>query len=203
MRATARSLWNSARTIVPSRTVHTAALLIATSWPFAFGGSTGLVDVGDGNAHDQTSHPDVDPSLSLPNVTGDANRPSLLEDHSKHNSVAEVVGLLKLVLQFLIHAEPALNEGTNRRLAFEDVPQRPPLKDRIHSKAAHHRSDITSIRSLTLPAHTLHQVGGRGLLGHRLRPFLREAFGGTAGLVDVSIGRVAHDQTVFHSATAA
>src|SRR5207244_1396845 len=107
------------------------------------------------------------PSLSLLNVTGDASRPSLLEDHSKHNSVAEVVDLLKLELQFLIQAEPALNEGTNCRLAFEDVPQRPPLKDRIHSKAAHHRIDITAIRSLELPAHKLHQVGGRGLVRHR------------------------------------
>src|SRR6202035_1759220 len=132
----------------------------------AFGGGTGLVDVGSGKARDQTLHPDVDPSLSLPNVARDASRPSLLEDHSKHNSVAEVVDLLKLELQLLIHAEPALNEGTNRRLAFEDVPQRPPLKDRIDSKAAHHRIDITAIRGLKLPAHTLHRVGGRGLLRH-------------------------------------
>src|SRR5438270_8838043 len=88
----------------------------------AFGDSTGLVAVGSGKARDQTSHPDVDPSLSLLNVTGDASRPGLLEDYSKHNSVAEVVELLKLELQFLIHAEPALNEATNCRLAFEDVP---------------------------------------------------------------------------------
>jgi hypothetical protein len=99
-------------------------------------------------AINQTLHPDVDPSLSLPNVTGGAGRPSLLEDHSKHNSVAEVVDLLELELQFLIHAEPALNEGANRRLAFQDVPQRPPLEDRIRSKGAHHRVDITAIPSL-------------------------------------------------------
>src|SRR5438067_13077324 len=125
----------------------------------AFGGSAGLVDVGSGKARDQTCHPDVDPSLSLLNVTGDASRPSLLEDHSKHNSVAEVVDLLKLELQFLIQAEPALNEGTNCRLAFEDVAQRPPLKDRIHSKADHHSIDITAIPRLILPART-HQLGG-------------------------------------------
>jgi hypothetical protein len=143
-----------------------------------FGGGAGLVEVGNGKARDQTSHPDVDPSLSLPNVTGGASRPSLLEDHSKHNSVAEVVDLLKLELQFLIHAEPALNEGTNRGLAFEDVPQRPPLKDRIHSKAAHHRIDITAIPSLKLPAHKLNQVGGRGLLGHRPPSMSRDKGGG-------------------------
>src|ERR1700726_2634217 len=93
----------------------------------ALGGGTGLVDLGDGNAGDQTSHPDVDPSLSLPNVTGDTSRPGLLEDHSKHNSVAEVVDLLKLELQFGIHAEPAVKEGTNRLLAFIDVPHPPPF----------------------------------------------------------------------------
>ena len=89
-------------------------------------------------ARDQTFHPDVDPPLSLPNVTGDVSRPSFLDDHSKHNSVAEFVDLLKLELQLLIHAEPALNEATDRRSTLEVVSKRPPVKDRIWGEEPHH-----------------------------------------------------------------
>src|SRR5207244_567821 len=72
-------------------------------------------------------------------------------------------------------------KARNCRLAFEDVPQRPPLKDRIHSKAAHHRIDITAIPSLKLPAHTLGQVGGRGLLGHDAIEYPADDVGGACG----------------------
>ena len=118
-------------------------------------------------ARDQTFHPDVDPPLSLPNVTGDVSRPSFLDDHSKHNSVAEFVDLLKLELQLLIHAEPALNEATDRRSTLVVISQCPPVKDGIHSKGAHHGIEVAAIRSLELPADKLNRVGRRGLLRHR------------------------------------
>ena len=95
-------------------------------------------------------------------MTGDVSRPSFLDDHSKHNSVAEFVDLLKLERQFLIHAEPALNEATDRRSTLEVVSQRPPVKDRIGSKAAHHRINVTAVSSLKLLAHKLNRVGRVG-----------------------------------------
>jgi hypothetical protein len=134
----------------------------------ALGGSTGLVNLGERHACDQVSYPDDDASLALLDATGAASQTTVLNDNGKHHPIAEVAGLLKRELQLLVRAKPFLNEATDCRVAFEDVPaQRPAHKDRIHSKAAHHRIDITAIRSLKRPAHKLNQVGGRGLLGHR------------------------------------
>src|SRR4051794_23448665 len=56
----------------------------------SFGGSTTLVDVGDRELRDRASNPDVDPPLTLSNVTRAANRTTVLSDHGKHNSIAEV-----------------------------------------------------------------------------------------------------------------
>ena len=132
----------------------------------ALGGSTALVDLEDRNARDQASHPDEDPSLALSNVTGAAGRTSVLNDHGKHDPIAEVADFLKPVLQPLVRAKPALNEAANGRPPLEVVPQRPPVERGIFGEAADHRVEITAIRSLKRPAHKLNQVGGRGLLGH-------------------------------------
>src|ERR1700730_11814755 len=64
----------------------------------AVGGSASLVDVGGLKVGDQASHPDEHPSLTLSKVTGAANRTTVLNDHGKHNSIAEVADLLKLDL---------------------------------------------------------------------------------------------------------
>src|SRR5439155_383958 len=122
---------------------------------------------GGRKTRDQASHPEEDPSLALSKVTGAANRTPVLDDHSKHNPVAEVADLLKLEVQFLVRVKPVLKEATNRRTALEEGACRPPVKNRILSEAADHRVEITAIRSLRRPAHKLHQVGGRGFLGHR------------------------------------
>src|ERR1700730_10798229 len=122
----------------------------------AFGGSTGLVDVVGRKARDQASHPDEDPSLALSKVTGAASRTSVLSDHGKHNSIAEVADFLKPDLQLLVRAKPVLKEAANGRPPLEDGPHRPPLKDGIRSEAACHAVEIPAIRSLELPAHQLH-----------------------------------------------
>src|SRR3954453_16478187 len=147
----------------------------------AFGGSTGLVDLVDRKAHDQASYPDEDPSLALSKVTGAARRTTVLNDHGKHNPIAEVADFLKPELQLLVRAEPVLKEAANGRPPVE-VPH-PPVEGRIFGEAAGHRVEITAIRSLKRPAHKLKQAGGGGLLGHHReypaalerRPALRPA----------------------------
>src|SRR3954453_20731562 len=147
----------------------------------AFGGSTGLVDLVDRKAHDQASYPDEDPSLALSKVTGAARRTTVLNDHGKHNPIAEVADFLKPDLQLLVRAKPVLKEAANGRPPVEAVPQRPPVEGRIFGEAAGRRVEITAIRSLKRPAHKLKQVGRLGLLGHRREyPAVRQAARGTA-----------------------
>jgi hypothetical protein len=131
----------------------------------ALGGSMSLVDLGDREACDQASYPDEDPSLALSNVTGAARRTTVLNDHGKHNPIAEVADFLRPELQVLVGGKPLLKEAANGRPSLEAVPQRPPLEGRIFGEAADQRVEITTIRSLKRPAHELDQVGGSGLLG--------------------------------------
>ncbi len=133
----------------------------------AFGGSTGLVDLGDRKACDQASYPDEDPSLALSKVTGAASRTTVLNDHGKHNPIAEVADFLKPELQLLVRAKPVLKEAANGLPPLEVVPQRPPVEGRIFGEAAGRRVEITTICSLKRPAQKLNQVGGRGLLRHQ------------------------------------
>jgi hypothetical protein len=103
----------------------------------------------------------------LSNVTGAATRTSVLNDHGKHNPIAEVADFLRPELQVLVGGKPLLKEAANGRPSLEAVPQRPPLEGRIFGEAAGHRVEITTIRSVERPAHKLNQVGGLRLLGHR------------------------------------
>ncbi len=104
-------------------------------------------------------HPDEDPSLALSKVTGAASRTTVLNDHGKHNPIAEIADFLKPELQLLVRAKPILKEAANGRPALEDVPERPPLKDSIRSEAAGRRVEITTIRSLKRPAQKLNRIG--------------------------------------------
>ncbi len=133
----------------------------------AFGGSTGLVDLGDRKACDQASYPDEYPSLALSKVTGAASRTTVLNDHGKHNPIAEVADFLEPELQLLVHAKPVLEEAANGRPPLEVVPQRPPVEGRIFGEAAGRRVEITTICSLKRPAHELNRIGDRGLLRHQ------------------------------------
>jgi hypothetical protein len=132
----------------------------------AFGGCTGLVDLGDRKACDQASCPDEDPSLALSKVTGAANRTTVLNDHGKHNPIAEVADFLKPVLQVLVRAKPVVKEAANGRPPLEVVTQRPSVERRIFGEDAGRRVEITAIRGLKRPAQKLNRIGGRGLLGH-------------------------------------
>src|SRR5207302_11005509 len=111
------------------------------------GGSTGVAYVIGRVACDQASLPKEDPPLALPKVTvtGATNRNARLDDHSKHNPVAEVADILNLELQFLVSAEPVLEEAANRRSPREGCPSRPSLKDRIRSVEAHQRVQVVPI----------------------------------------------------------
>ena len=111
----------------------------------AFGGSTGLVDVGGRKASDRASHPEVDPSLALSNMAGAANQTPVLNRHCKHNPIAEVTDLLKLVVQFLVGPEPVLKEATYRRSTLDEVrPPRP--RPHLRRRRAHHPVEITAIQ---------------------------------------------------------
>ena len=139
----------------------------------AFGCSTSLVDLVGRKACNQASYPDEDPSLALSKVTGAANRTTVLNDHGKHNPIAEVADFLKPDLQLVVCAEPVLKEAANGRPCLEVVPQRPPVEGRIFGEAAGRRVEITTIRRLDTAPRQLYHVGGRGLLsmkrgfGHR------------------------------------
>ncbi len=92
-------------------------------------------------------------------MSGAANRTTVLSDHGKHDSIAEVTGFLKLELQFLVRAKPVLKEAANGRPPLEAVPRHPPIQDRTRSEVARHAVEITAIRSLKLPADKLQRVG--------------------------------------------
>jgi len=100
-------------------------------------------------------------------VTGAASRTSVLNDHGKHNPVAEVADFLKPELQLLVRAKPVLKEAANGRPTLDGGPHAPAVEGRILGEAAGHGVEITAIRSLKRPTHKRHQVRGRGLLGHR------------------------------------
>ena len=108
------------------------------------------------------------PSLPLMDLTIDADRTPHLVDRHKHDLVVEDDELFGFEANLGEGAEPFLQEPTNCRSAFEKVPHRPPGEARIRSKEAHYRVDVMLIRSLEGKARKLDQVGGRGLLRHRL-----------------------------------
>src|SRR5688572_27371667 len=120
-------------------------------------------------ACDQASLPDEEPPLALRNatVTGATGRNTLLDDHGEHNPTAEVADVLKLELQFLVRAEPVLEEAANRHAPLEGIPcAHPPLKDCIGSVEADHRVQVAPVCGLEGNAREFNKVGGRGLLGH-------------------------------------
>ena len=135
----------------------------------AFGGSTGLADVGVGRqSHEEAiGRPADGPSLPLMDLTIDADRATLLVDHRKHDPVVEDDELFDFEAKLGEIAEPFVQEATNCRSAFVRSARRPPVKERIGSKEAHYRVDVTLMHSLEDKARKLSQVGGRGLLRHR------------------------------------
>src|SRR5437879_2302816 len=98
-------------------------------------------------------------------LTIDADRATLLVDHRKHDPVVEDDELFDFEAKLGEIAEPFVQEATNCRSAFVR-PVRPPVKERIGSKEAHYRIDVTLIHRLKDKARKLSQVGGRGLLRH-------------------------------------
>ena len=118
---------------------HSASLLCE-----AFGGSTGLVDVGVGRqSHEEAiGRPADGPSLPLMDWTIDADRTTLLVDHRKHDPIVKNDELFDLHAKLGEGAKPVVQEATNCRSAFVKVPLSP-VKDRIRSKEAHYRVDVT------------------------------------------------------------
>jgi hypothetical protein len=103
--------------------------------------------------------PDEDPSLALSQVTGAASQTTVLNDHGKHNPIAELADFLKPELQLLVRGKPLLKHAANGRPSLERSPNAPPVEGRIFGEAVDHRVEITTIRSLKRPAHKLAQVG--------------------------------------------
>src|SRR5262249_2489125 len=122
------------------------------------------VDVAGRQASDRAPRTEVDPSLALPHTALAANEAPVLNHHCKHDPTAEVTDLLELVVQFLVGAEPLVEEAAYRRSALDEA--RPPVQDPVFDDAAHHAVEIAAIQSLDLPAHELNRIGARELFVH-------------------------------------
>lgn len=120
-------------------------------------------------------------------LTIDADRPTLLVDHRKNDSVVQDNEFFAFHAKLGEGAEPLVQEAANCRSAFIEAPRRPPVEDRIGSEEGHHRVDVTPIHSLEGEARALNQIGRRGL-GHdpvsitrlplRLKPITGDYRGG-------------------------
>ena len=134
----------------------------------AFGGSTGLVDVGVHRLpHDHAVRQHGDTREAHLDVSATPNEAALLDDHDKHDPVAQVENLLWLDPELLISA---VKSSKKPRIAADSLeagthPHR--LQDCVGRVEAHRRVKVTTIRSLKRFPRKLHQVGGRGLLSHR------------------------------------
>src|SRR5262249_4982172 len=105
--------------------------------------------------------------VSVSNLAAAAHKPSLLIDHGKNDSVTEVQTLLPFDTNLLVAGEPVLPEATDRRRALKGAQGAHVLNDSIGSKEPLHRVEVAAVRSFTEAVPKLHQVGRRGLLGHR------------------------------------
>ena len=86
----------------------------------AFGGGTGLVDVGVvRDPRDHALDPYCDRCVAPLNVTRAANRTGVLADHDKDDSVAEVENLLGPISILLVSPDPVFKEAANRRQTLE------------------------------------------------------------------------------------
>ena len=141
----------------------------------AFGGSTGLIDVGVGeDLHHKALRPRYDPRFLLLNGADGAEGTTALVDHDKDNAISEVVDLLKLERQVLERAEPILKKGTTRRRPLEARTERRGFEDAIVRTKVDDRFNVTPTKGVNHLPRERNQIGGRGLLRHRLlRQLLR------------------------------
>src|SRR5438874_9970927 len=166
----------------------------------AFGGSTGLVDVGIHRySHDQALHPYGDECVPVSNVTAAASKTGHLHDHGKYHSVTQVQILLLFEPKLLVTGEPVFPEAANRRSALERHPRCAPFPDGVGGVEAHHRVKVMAITSLKQAAVQLHQVGGRGLLRHHPASIPRRPRGGGPGGNDVPLTRpTSREKSALH-----
>ncbi len=170
-------------------------LAVSRGWPErlgpfpceAFGGSTGIIDVGGPEACDQASHPEEEPIPRA--VEGGrrcrpddrSERPLQTRPHCRDRGPPRARTPAPRTCQ------TTPGGSCEWSTAPRTVPQRPPVEGRILGEAAGDRVEITVIGSLKRPAHKLNEVGGRGFLSHPLRSSRCEAIGGSSGRVDAGV----------------
>jgi len=119
-------------------------------------------------SRDRTLYPQSDRRVPESDALATANGTALQDEDGKGDPVPEIKKLLCLGARHVVNAPPVFEEATNRRPTLEHLePHRRRVPDCIRGKEARHRFNITAVCSIHSAAHQLHQVGRRGLLGHR------------------------------------
>src|SRR5439155_5440779 len=121
-------------------------------------------------AHYQALYPYGDNRVAQSNRTTAPNRTGSLDDWAKRDPIAEVKNLLRLDLKLLVTGVPVFPETAYRNVTLEGAQsaKRIHVPDGIGSVAEQDRVKVLAISSLKQALRKLHQVGGRGLLRHRL-----------------------------------
>src|SRR5271167_2939907 len=136
----------------------------------AFGGSTGLIDVGVvRECHGHAIHHLEDERIPLADEAAGSSRTTFLAVDDEDDSVSKIGANLHLHLELLEGVVPAFPELTKRYCAINSArdPLGPPLVDGVGSKEARYRVKVPARKGLETTAYKLHRVRGRGLLGHR------------------------------------
>src|SRR5271165_5879271 len=134
----------------------------------AFGGNTSLADVGARHdAHAHARFPNERKGQRFMHSARAPGRAAMKADHRKHHPIAEVPALQNLLLVLLESADPIFKEAADRRRSLVGAKRRLRcIPDCIGGVDAHRSVEVTAtVRLVGLPR-KLHQVGGRGLLGH-------------------------------------
>jgi len=133
----------------------------------AFGGSTGLVDVGvEGHSREHAVYPYEDRCGSQLNVATAGGSP-VGDLYDMYDPIAEVLHLLNLHPILIKTPEPVLGKPTYRlrtrvgtQLPARSVP------DGSGTQEAHDRVQVAAVQRCVNTAGKLDRVGGRGLLRH-------------------------------------
>ena len=135
------------------------------------GGSTCCIGAQvDPDLMDQPINPDRNCRKAELDRCGAPTRAGALHEVSKDNAATDIANFLCLHLHVLDRAEPFFEEAPNRRaplkpLSWQIGVSRVP--HRVGRVEAKQRIKVACISGINSALRELHQVGGRGLLGHR------------------------------------
>ena len=133
-----------------------------------FGGDPGLVDVEvDRGPLGEPVYHDVDRCSAELNPTCGASRPAALDEHTEDHPAAEITHLLSRQLELVMCVYPVPEEAAYGRPTLKGLER--PLPDDVGGEEARCRVDVPGVDRVEIALRQLHNVGRRGLLGHRGR----------------------------------